>query len=129
MVIIQIVYYLKKTKKGYGKYMNKADRIYLGKVFVDYTDAIEATQKEIGQTTDMMKAIIEGLGINDKRPDEVSMYQQQLKQLLLYAESKGISLNELIQLGEEYKTVSFANFLTLKSQITIKEELDKVLNQ
>jgi hypothetical protein len=109
--------------------MNKADNIYLGKVFVNYTEAIEDTKKEIGETTDMQKAIIEGLGIEDKRPDEIAEYEYRLNQIILYAESKGINLNQLIELGESYKNVSFANYLSLKSQITIKDELDKLLEK
>lgn len=108
--------------------MNKADEIYLGKVFVDYSDAINETGINMGETTDIMKAIMDGLGISDGRPDELSMYQFQLKQLVMYAESKGVSLGALFKLGEDYKKVSFNDFMTMKSQLTIKEEIDALLN-
>lgn len=109
--------------------MNQSDSIYLGKLFVDYTDAIEKTEIEILKTGDMINAIIEGLNLDDNRTNELNGYKNSLEQLFIYAEKNGISFNELVEFGEKYKTLSFGEFMKVKSEITIKEELDTLLNK
>lgn len=109
--------------------MNQSDKIYLGKLFVDYTDAIDKTEIEILKTGDMVKAIIVGLNLDDNRTNELNGYKNSLEQLFIYVDKNGISFNELVELGEKYKTLTFDEFMKVKSEITIKEELDTLLNK
>lgn len=112
-----------------GANMNQSDKIYLGKLFVDYTDAIDKTEIGILKTGDMVKAIIEGLKLDDNRTNELNGYKNSLEQFFIYVDKNGISFNELVELGEKYKTLTFGEFMKVKSEITIKEELDTLLNK
>lgn len=107
--------------------MNKADKIYLGKLLVDYSDAIEKTGNNIKNTTEMEKIMIEGFGITDGRAEEVAQYKKKLEKLYVFAESKGMSRYELMECGETYKRLSISEYFQLKSQITIEDELNQFI--
>lgn len=101
--------------------MNKWDKIFVGKKYLDSVECIEIISRDISNTTDMQKAIIDGLGIKDERPLEMHNLFQVMEKIELFVFKKGFTLEDLNDWIEEYKKVSFVEMMKVSQNKTLDD--------
>lgn len=102
--------------------LNKWDKIFIGKKYVDALDGIEGISKGISNTTDMQIAIIDGSGIKDTRPSEMMGLSAASTKIEMFVLSNGFSLDDLQKWMDDYKRLTFGEMMEVKQNKTLVDD-------